>query len=152
MHEARGGIPLPPHAYIPGKTPRHPEGWFDAITTAVPVGGPLAQLHLTQAWTAGLLYLERGYFWECHEVLEAVWMQAPQGSPEREMVQAVIQLANARLKLLMERPHATIRLCTMVQDHLASCPLEGSILGLTAQEVGNWCAETELVAKNTEKY
>lgn len=70
-------------------------------------------------------------------------MQTPEGSDEREMVQAVIQLANARLKLRMKRPRATIRLCDMVRAHLERCPVGTSILGLTREEVGQWLENTE---------
>ncbi|WP_300017937.1 DUF309 domain-containing protein [uncultured Roseobacter sp.] len=120
----------PSHVYVPGKTPRHPEGWFDDIKSTVdPVDLPAA-LHQTQAFQAGLAYLGAGYFWECHEVLEAVWMRTADPSAERDLVQALIQLANARLKLLMERPRAALRLCNMVQAHLARCPADVPVLGV----------------------
>lgn len=83
---------------MPGQTARHPEGWFDPLKTVNtdPFDSP--------AMRAGLDYLHAGYFWECHEVLEAVWLALPDPSSERHMVQAVIQLANARLKLAMVGP------------------------------------------------
>lgn len=135
MPEVRGAVDLPPHAYVPGQTPRHAEDWFDAVKATVHVGTPLAELHQTQAFQAGLTYLDAGYFWECHEVLEAVWMQTPQGSPEREMVQALIQLANARLKAVMARPRAVLRLCDMVEGHLDHLPSIQAILGVMPAEV-----------------
>ncbi|WP_299828143.1 DUF309 domain-containing protein [uncultured Roseobacter sp.] len=120
----------PSHVYVPGKTPRHPEGWFDDIKSNVdPVNSPAA-LHQTQAFQAGLAYLGAGYFWECHEVLEAVWMRTADPSAERDVVQALIQLANARLKLLMGRHRAAHRLCDIVQAHLARCPDDMPVLGL----------------------
>lgn len=111
--------PLPPHAYIPGQTPRHPEDWFDAL-----------KLDRQTALDAGVTYFEAGFFWECHEVLEAVWLGTPDPSSERDMVQAVIQLANARLKQAMNRPKATARLCDMVDDLLCRIPTEERPLGL----------------------
>ncbi|KIN65342.1 DUF309 domain containing protein [Sulfitobacter noctilucae] len=133
-----GTIPLPPHAYIPGQNARHPEDWFDEIKSSVHPGTILAGMHHTAAFRAGLKYLERGYFWECHEVLEAVWLQTPEGSAERNMVQALIQLANARLKLLMQRPKAAKRLVAMVGEHLARIPSDQVILGLTVAGVRGW--------------
>ncbi|NNE51195.1 MAG: DUF309 domain-containing protein [Sulfitobacter sp.] len=141
-----GGFALPPHVYVPGQTSRHPEDLFDAIKDSVTKEIAPEALDQTVAWKAGLAYLDAGYFWECHEVLEAVWMRAPEGSPEREMVQAVIQLANARLKLLMERPKATVRLCEMVEVHLARCPGEGAILGLRAEQVAAKVGRTKVQA------
>lgn len=148
MGERAGNIPLPPHAYVPGKTPRHPEGWFDRLTADVPIGGSETALQASTAWAAGMFYFEQGYYWECHEVLEAVWMQAAPDTPTRHMVQAVIQLANARLKLAMGRPKATLRLCDIVQNHLsycASCPL---ILDLDPLKVEKWCAITRNLASD----
>ena len=71
MPELPGGTPAPAHAYVPGQTARHPEGWFDPLKTvdADPFDSP--------AMRAGLDYLHAGYFWECHEVLEAVWLALP---------------------------------------------------------------------------
>ncbi len=138
---------LPPHAYVPGQTPRHPEDWFDTIKASASDGVPLDQLHQTEAWRAGRAYFDAGYFWECHEVLEAIWLQTPDPSPERAMTQAVIQLANARLKLRMDMPRAARRLCDMVLAHLAQCPSDRSILGLGVQDVAKWTEQTQQDAK-----
>lgn len=113
------GIPDPPFACVPGRTPRHEEGRFDAL-----------KADPETALRAGVAYFERGFFWECHEVLEAVWLQAPDPSPERDMVQAVIQLANARLKLRMDRPKAAARLCSIVRGLLDRVPEGTRPLGL----------------------
>lgn len=130
LPDAGDHIPMPPHAYVPGQTARHPENWFDGIKAGVECCPSALALQDTLAWRAGLSYFEAGFFWECHEVLEAVWMQTPQATPEREMVQALIQLANARLKIRMMRPKAVGRLCDMVQAHLENCPKDRAILGL----------------------
>ncbi|MGC1504084.1 MAG: DUF309 domain-containing protein [Sulfitobacter sp.] len=128
-------VPLPPHAYIPGQNRRHPEDLFDAIKRSVDPDLPLADLQHTEAFRAGLIYLESGFFWECHEVLEAVWLRTPKGTPERELVQALIQLANAHLKVLMGRPRAAKRLCDMVEGHLQNCDGAQPILGLKPESV-----------------
>ena len=136
-------IDLPPHVYIPGHTPRHPEDWFDVVKAGITDDIPPDALHKTDAFRAGLYYLREGYFWECHEVLEAVWMRCPPGTAEREMTQAVIQLANARLKHLMGKPHAVRRLCERVAAHLAKCPSDRPVLGLRVAQVSAWLAETQ---------
>lgn len=134
---------MPPHAHVPGVTPRHPEDFFDALKATVREDTPLAALHDTQAFITGRAYFDAGYYWECHELLEAVWLRTPEGSPERDMVQAVIQLANARLKLLMQRPRAAWRLCDMVLAHLARCPRDHAILGLRVAQVKIWVKQTQ---------
>lgn len=136
MPELPGGTPAPGHAYVPGQTARHPEGWFDPLKAVDP--DPFD----SPAMRAGLDYLHAGYFWECHEVLEAVWLALPDPSAERHMVQAVIQLANARLKLVMGRPKATLRLCTMVQEHLVAGRASRPIPGVTPSELLEWARNT----------
>ncbi|QFT58718.1 hypothetical protein FIU94_07765 [Sulfitobacter sp. THAF37] len=142
MPERPGHIDLPPHAYVPGQTPRHPEDLFDPVKASVTGEVPVAELHRTEAWRAGRAYFEAGYYWECHEVLEAVWMRTPEGSQERDITQALIQLANARLKITMRRPRAAWRLCNMVAGHLARCDADALILGLRVPELRELVAQT----------
>jgi predicted metal-dependent hydrolase len=58
----------------------------------------------------GLALNDRGYFWEAQEILEAVWAAAPQGGRERILLRACILIANANLRLRMEKPRAAARL------------------------------------------
>ena len=122
----------PAHAYIPGQSPRHPEEMFEAVKSTVRLGMTEADLAVSDAWSTGLDYYHAGFFWECHEVLEAVWMATRQNSRARRVVQAVIQLANARLKLAMGRGNAARRLAEIAATHLAEARLaEDPVLGLT---------------------
>lgn len=100
----------PTHAYVPGKTTRHPEGAFDAICNTAHEGLSPETLAQSAAFQTGLRYIHAGYFWEAHELLEPVWMALPNPSAERHFVQALIQIANGLLKLKMERPKAAMRL------------------------------------------
>ena len=88
----------PSHAYVPGQTPRHPEGAFDAVRDTAQPGMSVEALAASEAFVTGLAYLDQGYFWEAHELLEPVWMACPQNSAEQVFVRGVIQRANARLK------------------------------------------------------
>lgn len=133
----------PPHVYIPGQTARHPEDWFDGIKATVLPGRCVGRLQETCAFQTGLAYLGAGYFWECHEVLEAVWMRTEDPSAERDLVQGLIQLANARLKVLMGRPRAARRLCDMVGVHLARCDQGAPVLGLRISDVQSALAATQ---------
>lgn len=104
---------LPSHAHIPGRNARHPPNAFEDVKAATPAETIAAEAPRNPAWRFGLTLLARGYFWECHEVLEPVWLNAAPNSRERAAVRAVIQLANAALKVEMERPTAAARLCDM---------------------------------------
>lgn len=105
----------PDTAYVPGRTPRPPDGLYDPIRdTAVPGMTP-EELAQSAAMQHGYAYIEAGFYWEAHEVLEPVWMALPQGSAERDLVQGLIQTANGLLKLRMERPRAARRLHAIAQ-------------------------------------
>ncbi|MBO6637790.1 MAG: DUF309 domain-containing protein [Roseitalea sp.] len=90
-------------------------------------------LAMSPAFIAGTDFFENGFFWEAHEVWEAVWMACPPNSAEHRFVQALIQLANAELKLAMDKPHAAMRLCAIAEGHLSEAALSGrkDVLGVS---------------------
>jgi len=112
------------HAYVPGVSERHPEGYFDHVRSTAREGMTAEALTRSDAFQLGLRYLDTGYFWEAHEVLEPVWLALPTGQDERLLVQALIQFANAQLKLKMQRPKAAKRLCGIVRDLLSDIRIE----------------------------
>lgn len=120
-----GEIAFPDHAHVPGVNARHAEDAFDAIRASAVAGAGTQALAGSLAWRAGLAYYRGGYFWECHEVLEAVWMACAPNSAERHFVQAIIQLANGRLKLAMGRPGAAARLGAQAGQLLHEAGLHG---------------------------
>jgi uncharacterized protein len=135
-----GKAPLPPFAHVPGRNARHPEGTFDALRATARAGMDEGALAESAAFRFGLHYLHAGFFWEAHEVLEPVWMACPPNSPARHLAQALIQLANARLKDRMGRPRAADRLRAIARAHLAEARLgrAGAILGLDPAAVADW--------------
>lgn len=65
----------------------------------------------------GLTLNNAGFFWEAHEILEAVWKAAPKGGRDRILLRACIQIANANLKRRMNRSDAARRLlCEALAD------------------------------------
>lgn len=130
----------PPHAYRPGQTPRHPEGAFDALRATA--GDGLA----SQAYHLGLDWLEQGYFWEAHELLEPVWMAAPPNSAERLMLRGLIQLANAKLKAAMGREAASDRLMLIAARDLTEAERRGAPIPPLARA----CAEV-VMQNNADK-
>lgn len=120
----------PAWAYVPGRTARHPETAFDCYRAGVSPGQSVAALARSDAWCAGLQFLQTGFYWEAHEVLEAVWMAIPDDRTERRYVQAVIQIANAGLKLRMDRPAATLRLCAIAETLILESGAAGQAMGI----------------------
>jgi len=105
-------LPLPQWAYVPGQT-AEAEADYDTLAQAkllVPsrFRGYVPARH--PALRYGLMLNDRGYFWESQEILETVWAAAPQGGRERILLRACIQIANANLRLRMQKPNAAARL------------------------------------------
>ncbi len=121
---------LPPHAHVPGANRRHDEGLFDAFRTTVRPGMSAATLAQSPAFRAGLRFHRAGYHWEAHEVWEAVWMACPDDSAERALVQGLIQIANARLKIAMGKPKASVRLCGIAAECLRQSAERAGASGL----------------------
>ena len=105
-------LPLPEWAYVPGEPadsePDHETLWQAKALVPAQFFGFVPARH--PALRYGIALNDAGYFWESQEVLEAVWAAAPQGGRERILLRACIQIANANLKLRMQKPHATVRL------------------------------------------
>jgi uncharacterized protein len=131
-------IPTPPYAYIPGRSPRHDKNLFAALS----LSEDQSDLTGSLAWRAGLHYIEHGFFWEAHEALEPVWMACPPNSTERHMVQALIQFANASLKVAMQRPNAVLRLCDIAAEHLEFCT--GKVM---EQDVDAWKGKVQTLRR-----
>jgi hypothetical protein len=53
---------------------------------------------------------DHAYFWEAREILETVWAAAPQGDRERILLRACILIANANLRLRMDKPGSAARM------------------------------------------
>ena len=74
------------------------------------------------------LYI-RSFFWEAHEVWEAVWKACPPNGVERRLLRGLIALANAALKLRMGRPKAALRLLREADEVLGEVG-SGTVMGV----------------------
>src|SRR5436309_14506350 len=103
-------LALPRWAWIPGVESEADHEMLAMAKALVPArfNGFVPARHPALRYGLGLN--DAGFFWESHEILEAVWAAAPQGGRERILLRACIQIANANLKLRMEKPYAAARL------------------------------------------
>src|SRR4051794_22783254 len=103
-------LALPRWAYVPGMEAEADHETLAMAKALVPArfNGFVPARHPALRYGLGLN--DSGFFWESHEILEAVWAAAPQGGRERILLRACIQIANANLKLRMAKPHAASRL------------------------------------------
>src|SRR3954453_19182838 len=113
-------LPLPQWAYVPGEMAEddadHDTLWKAKSLVPSRFGDYVPARH--PALRYGIALNERGYFWESQEVLEAVWAAAPQGGRERILLRACILIANANLRLRIQKPHAAARLLGEAQQEL----------------------------------
>src|SRR5712675_3767149 len=105
-------LPLPRWAYVPDEADEASADYetLAQVTLLVPsrFQGHVPARHPALRYAVSLN--DRGYFWESQEILEAVWAAAPQGGRERILLRACILIANANLRLRIQKPHAAARL------------------------------------------
>ena len=115
-------LPLPRWAYVPGETADaeadHDTLWQAKALVPSRFRGFVPARH--PALRYGIALNDSGYFWESQEVLEAVWAAAPQGGRERMLLRACIQIANANLRLRMQKPRTAARLLREALGELAA--------------------------------
>jgi len=95
------GRPLPPYAFVPGHWP-HPRGeGGHAQGQAEPPEEALdpAAWTICEAYLYGIDLFNHGYYWEAHEAWEGPWRAAPGATPEKALLQGLIRLAAAGVKL-----------------------------------------------------
>lgn len=135
----KGGAAFVPSSspHLPGRTARPEEGVFDDLKAGLRPGLSIAELAVSDAFEAGRAAFARGYFWEAHELWEAVWMHLPPASAERHLLRGLIQLANAGLKARMGRRGAAARISTLADKALREAFLHrrDRVMGLSRSEV-----------------
>lgn len=127
---------LPAQPHIPGQTPRPDDAVFDGVKATLSGCETPEDYEQNPAFRAGFTCFERGYYWEAHECWEAVWMRLPPASREKHVVQALIQLANARLKQRMGKPAACARILKRADAAWKAGfgASQDAILGVTPQD------------------
>jgi hypothetical protein len=103
-------LPLPRWIYLPGKDSEADRATLARAKALVPRRFEAFVPASHPALRYGLALNDAGFFWECHEILEAIWTAAPQGGRDRILLRACIQIANANLKLKQGRQGAVVRL------------------------------------------
>jgi hypothetical protein len=116
---------MPRWAYNPGtdRAPDHEP--LDAAKRLVPLRFNGFVPADDPAFLYGLALHDGGFFWEAHEIWEAVWKAAPMNGRDRLALRALIQIANAGLKRRIERPRAAARLMDETERLLSELILRG---------------------------
>lgn len=115
-HWIAANLPLPEHAHLPGINGRSEDEVLEqAKELALPQTRSL-EWRENATWLYGIRLIREGFYWEAHEVLETVWMNAAPNSREKALVQALIHGANARLKQRLGRSNAAARLVALSEE------------------------------------
>jgi predicted metal-dependent hydrolase len=96
----------------------------------------------------GLTLHDGGFFWEAHEIWEAVWKAAPMNGRDRLALRALIQIANAGLKRRIERPRAAARLIDEAKALLGELIARG---GAAEPESVAACLRAEALREELQK-
>lgn len=108
--------PLPPYSYVPGgpwpHPTRSPQGHLHGLQR--PSVGPIRDDCWEESgdYLQGLRLFNTGYYWEAHEAWEPLWHAHGRSGPTAWILQALIKLAAAGVKIRERRPdgartHAT---------------------------------------------
>lgn len=134
--------PLPSQPHVPGKSER------PTVSPAFDAAAAAPAYTVDQMWPENVTYLygidlyQSGFFWEAHEVWEPVWLRSAGNSRERLLVQGLIQLSNACLKIAMERPDAAARLLAIARDKVSEAAVGGpAIMGIALTPLADGIAE-----------
>ena len=96
--------PFPPYAFLPGVSP-HPRSNPKGHAYGQPE--PAAEPFPPEEWKDSEMYLRgidlynHGYWWECHEELEALWHAVGHETTQGQFLQGIIQVAAAHLQRFM---------------------------------------------------
>ncbi len=95
------GRPLPPHRYVPGRHPRpvrDRSSYRKAQRQWHAAWEPAAWRKL-EDWLWGVDLFNAFFFWEAHEAWERLWVAQPKDSLPAMVLQGLIQIAAALLKV-----------------------------------------------------
>lgn len=128
---------LPPVPHLPGRTPRPPDAIFEPLKATLDQGLSPRAMAESPAFVGGLAAFSHRYYWEAHELWEAVWIRLPPASAERCLMRGLIQLANAGLKGRMGRAAAASRILGLADTALAEAAhrARAPLMGLDCQRL-----------------
>lgn len=101
---------LPAQPHRPGSGSQPDRSLLSAAKAACPKITDPERWGENHSYRAGWSLFDAGFYWEAHEVWEAVWLACRPNSIEQRFLKMMIQAANARLKETMGKDKAARRL------------------------------------------
>src|SRR5947209_12136345 len=94
-------LPLPPYAYIPGRTPHpqsDPRGHRFGKRPEKPAAFDPADWRSLESFLYGVDLLNNGFYWEAHESWELLWHACGRRGVTADFLKGLIKLAAAGVK------------------------------------------------------
>ena len=135
---------FPDRPYRPGEGP-HPKTW--AAPTPPPPPLTHAGFAGHEEFLFGVDLLNHGFDWEAHEAWEDIWRVTPKGSPERLLLQGLIQVAAAKVKRTADARRESLGLAERATEKLRRAAeggpevLCGIVVSPFADAVDGWARE-----------
>lgn len=138
---------LPPYSYVPGgpwpHPTRDPAGHLHGRERTPPAPIPDGRWNDSEAFVEGVRLFNAGYYWEAHEAWEALWHAHGRTGPTAWVLQSLIKLAAAGVKVRERRPagartHAARAAALLERAEQAAGPFQ---LGLALADVATWARE-----------
>jgi hypothetical protein len=135
-------LSLPAYRYIPGKGPKD-EKRKDIPSIKIEVLPP-ERWRENEAYLYGIDLYHVGFFYEAHEVWEALWHKVGHRTPQGQFLKALIQLAAAQLKHQMGEERPALRLLGTLQKILIALSVttkEDLWMGLNLKKLIDECGQ-----------
>lgn len=117
--------PFPAYRFLPGRSPhprRHPDGHSVGRPEPTPAAVTVANWPSSDWYRYGVDLFNYGFWWEAHEVFEALWQAAGRDTEEGQFFQALVQVAAANLKLEVDNVPSAVILASNGLRRLARLP------------------------------
>jgi hypothetical protein len=117
--------PFPPYRFVPGESPhprRDPKGHSYGTAEPKPPRVPPEEWAKNEPYLFGIDLYNSGFWWECHEQLEALWHLTGHKGVESQHLQGIIQIAAANLQRHVGHEDGATRLANEGLRRLADVP------------------------------
>jgi hypothetical protein len=140
-------VPLPPSAYVPGRTP-HPNQAGRRPESPPPLSPALWQD--SRAYLRGLDLFNHGLYWEAHEEWEGLWHAAGRRGTAADFLKGLIKLAAAGVKVREGRADGVVsharRAADLFRQTAAALGEEATYLGLGLRDLLDFSRAAEAQA------
>jgi predicted metal-dependent hydrolase len=93
--------------------------YTDGSAPEPPAWKPVAAAQQDARFLFAADLFDHRFFWEAHEAWEAMWHEAPQADPRRDLLQSLIQCAAAALQHHMGHARAAVSLLGRAKERMA---------------------------------